>query len=170
MPSADYIRLRHAIQYTGLNGLEVAIFAGIDVISDNGSVLQLGRLTPLDVFYNLGIGDWYEVVDGVPWVTSSFPAEHISKAIAIHGSQSDIVSISIPLLIAGASVDRPVAWARPFTNLNYDLSYALDRNMIGNVTCTEVAGTRTLTGITIRTTANLAVSTTGVIHVYATGS
>lgn len=170
MPSADYIRLRHAIQYTGGNGAEVATFAGVQVVSDSGSVVQLGQTSPSVVLFSMSVGDWYEVVDGVPWVTSSFPVEHISKALAVEGSRSDIVSISTPTLVIGAFVDRVVTWARPFSNTDYELSFALDRNMIGNVTCAVVGGTKTTTAVTIRVTAVLVVSVSGVIHVYGKGS
>lgn len=83
--------------------------------------------------------------------------------------KADIVSISVPILILGGTADRPITWNRPFSNANYDLSYAFDASTIGRITCAPVAGTKTATGITIRITAGLAVSVLGVVHVFGIG-
>lgn len=197
MPSVEVIRVRQAIQYTGGNGPEVSAFAGSGIVSDNGSVLQLGDPLTNWVAYTLNVGDWYESTDAVPWEGASFSARHITKAAALLDTntvfdptalnaqvaantsaisalqgklgKADIVSISVPILILGGTADRPITWNRPFSNASYDLSFAFDASTIGRITCSVVAGTKTTTGVTIRITAGLAVSVLGVVHVFGIG-
>lgn len=86
-------------------------------------------------------------------------------------SKVDLVSISVPLLLLLGTADRPIVWNRPFSDANYQLSYAFDASTIGRITCAPVAGTKTANGITIRVTASLlAVSVLGVVHVMGIGA
>lgn len=91
-----------------------------------------------------------------------------SAVTAIVPGTSDIVSVSVPLLLLGGSADRVVTWARPFANANYNVSFATDANTIGRITPTVLAGTKTATGLTVRITAGLAVTVAGVVHVLGT--
>lgn len=98
-------------------------------------------------------------------------ANAASTAVAGKIGKADIASISVPILLLGGFADRPITWARPFSNANYDLSYAFDASTLGRITCAPVSGTKTTTGITIRVTASLlAVSVLGVVHVMGVGA
>ena len=103
--------------------------------------------------------------------TATSTANAASAAAAAKLGKADIVSISVPVLLLGGFADRPIVWNRPFSNANYDLSYALDASTIGRIVPSVVAGTKTATGVTIRVTASLlAVSVLGVVHVLGIGA
>ena len=80
----------------------------------------------------------------------------------------DAQSISVPILLLGATVDRVVTWSSALPNANYNVKFLPDVNTLGKAVFTVKAGTKTVNGCTITVSANLAVSVLGVCHVIAT--
>jgi len=83
MPAVDYVRIRKAVQYTGSNGAEVAAFAAIGIVSDNGSVLNLGDPVSGWIGWTLNAGDYFEDSDNRPWLQAEFSQRHITKDAAL---------------------------------------------------------------------------------------
>lgn len=191
MPSADYIEFADALQYNGSNGAEMSAYVGVPIVTDAGGVLELGM--PDAVVLTFNTGDWYDKRYNAWWSAADFPARHLTKASALQDTvfdptsinnsissltttvngklgKVDLVSISVPILLLGATAERVIAWNRSFSNANYDLSYAFDASTIGRITCSVKAGTKTASGLTIVVTAGLAVSVLGVVHVLGIGA
>ena len=169
MPGIDFVRQVKFLQYTGSNGAEVAAWANSPILLDNGQRLVLG-INMNDPSVEMDKNQWISETTGVfshqdimtQWVTRS------SLAGTDEVGTSDIVSISVPLLILGGTEERVVTWARPFPNANYKVSFAHDVNTLGRITATVKAGTKTTTGVTIRLSAALALTVAGVVHVLGT--
>lgn len=83
MPAVEVIRVRKAIMYTGSNGTEVAAFANVGIVSDNGVQLKLGDPGSGWVGYTLNVNDWYESTDGAQWDGPSFMERHVTKTEAL---------------------------------------------------------------------------------------
>lgn len=164
MPHVDVIRFGQFIQYTGSNGPEVAAWLGQPILSDNGSRLVLGS-SMSDPSVVLHATEWI-------WSNADFTAQWIKKT-ALAGvpdgvGTMDAVSVAVPLLVLGASVERVVTWNRPFSNANYKVSFVPDANTIGKITPTIKANTKTATGLTVTISAGLALTVAGVLHVIGT--
>jgi hypothetical protein len=170
MPGSDHILTENFIQYTGANGAEVAAFAGGSVASDNGSVLAVDR--EFDFDFTLNAGDWCSL-NGIPWSAANFsarylPAAGIAMVDDLVTGTMDGVSVAVPLLLLGASVDRVVTWNRPFADANYKVSFLPDAGTLGRITPVVKSGTKTASGLTVTISAGLAVTVAGALHVIGT--
>lgn len=172
MPVVSYVQMADFIRYDGTNGAAVASYLGHHVISDNGSVLALAYSPNLtDPSYTFQLGDAFGSAEGF------FPSDQFLHRYALPSTFAtpadgvgtmDGVSVTVPLLLLGGSVDRVVTWNRAFPDTSYKVSFMPDANTLGRITAVVKSGTKTASGITVTISAGLAVTVAGVLHVLGT--
>ncbi len=80
----------------------------------------------------------------------------------------DVKSIDVPILLLNGSVDRAITWPNGSLGTTaYRLAVAEDAALLGKVSYTEKAGTKTATGVTVTCRATTAVVVAGAAHVFA---
>lgn len=171
MALANYIRITEFVRYDGTNGAEVAAYMGRSVVSDTGTVLRVSPAMPISVATTFQLGDAFSLKVGFV-AKADFEAQYVSQASltpgADHVGTMDAVSVSVPLLLLGGSVERAVVWNRPFPDTSYKVTFLPDANTLGKITPTVKSGTKTTSGLTVVIAAGLAVSVAGVLHVVGT--
>lgn len=100
--------------------------------------------------------------------TAAYDAlDRAARALA-RNAHVRIGSINVPILALGATVDVAVTWSTPMPTADYNIDLApVTSTLIGKVTATVKANTRTANGVTITLRAGLAVSVAGVALVIA---
>lgn len=172
MTTASYIRTNTFIQYDGANGAEIAALMGRTILSDTGTVLTFVPSPPLtftDVFH---LGDAFSPRAGF-FLKADFEAQYVSAFSMTPVKDTvgvmDAVTVPVPILLLGGSVERVITWNRAFPNNKYAVTYLPDANTIGKITLSikVVNGqeVKSASGLTIVLTAGLAVSVAGVLHV-----
>lgn len=178
MTTANYIRTNTFIRYDGTNGAEIAALMGRSVLSDNGTVLKLVPATPLLFTNTFQIGDAFSPRAGF-FLKEDFDAQYVSVAsmtpappVTDQVGTMDAVSVQVPVLLLGASVERSIVWNRAFPNADYALSFLPDANTVGKISpaVKMVSGVpvKSATGVTITISATLALTVAGVLHVVGT--
>lgn len=169
MAAEEVIRVNLAVQYTGVNGAEIASLSNCEIVTDNGTTLEFGDPLSGYVTHSLQLGDWYDFSEGALWGAVSFALRHITKGDALKLGTMDAVSVAVPLLMPAVSVNRVVTWARPFEDDTYRLSYLPDANSLGRISVTVSPGTKTASGLTVTITNILPGAVlAGVLHVLGT--
>lgn len=178
MAPVPYVCLQNFIRYNGSNGSEFAASMERTIISDNGTVLLVEQTVPIVYPDDIRLGDAFSPQVGF------FRSADFDKMYTLRSAMEppvippdkvgtmDAVSVSVPILLLGGSVDRVITWNRAFPDNTYKVSFLPDANTIGRITpaIKVVNGTpvKSATGMTITVSAGLAVSVAGVLHVVAT--
>jgi hypothetical protein len=173
--TASYIRTNTFIRYDGSNGAEIASIMGRTILSDTGTVLTFVPSPPLTFTDTFQLGDAFSPRAGF-FLKADFEAQYVTASSMTpqppqpdQVGTMDAVSVSVPILLLGASVERTIVWNRAFPDANYALTYLPDANTIGKINVAVKAGTvPTKSGLTITISAGLALTVAGVLHVMGT--
>lgn len=171
MAAIEVIRTAQLVQYTGSNSAEILSYTGGAIQSETSGVLRIRDSTSAVMLYLFSTGDYWDITAGNIVKAADFAANYVTRVAALADTtgMTDGVSVSLPLLALGAVIERVVTWNRPFPNANYNVVFLPDTNVIGRVTPSVKAGTKTATGLTVVLTAGLVVNASGaVLHVLGT--
>lgn len=132
-----------------------------------------------DLYLNSANGDVYQYSGSVWSVVGNIKGASGSQGIqGLTGNTGPAgvsrgASISVPILLLGAAVDRPIVWtdisgaASPMPSAAYTVLVLPDVSVIGKGTYAIKSGTQSAAGLTITVTAGLAIAVAGVAHVIA---
>ncbi len=174
MAPVPYVSIQNFVRYDGRNGPEFAAYMERTILSDNGTTMIVEQTVPIVYPDDIQIGDAFSPQVGF-LRAADFDRMYALKTDmeppATVGTM-DALSLQVPVLLLGASVERTVTWNRPFPADDYDISFLFDANIIGKVNAAVkvVNGkpVKSVTGATIVISAALAVTVSGVLHVLAT--